>query len=773
MNISVSIVDGNNITCQVTPLANQVITIDRGVSGVGIASIVPVTISTLQYLRITYTNGVVQDVGPLTSTAYFGETPISITGNTISLLTVPITLGGTGQTTANAGLNALLPSQSTNSGKYLKTDGTNAAWDLLDISTADITGVLKIANGGTNGSATPTAGAIAYGTGTAYDFTSAGTSGQVLTSGGAGAPTWTTLTTGTVTSVSGTTGRITSTGGSTPIIDLASGVATAGTTGSTSIIPVITIDTYGRVTSITTAANPQGTVTSVGQSFTGGLISVAGSPITSSGTLALTVAGTSGGIPYFSSGTTWASSAALAANTVVVGGGAGVAPSTKANLTYDGTTFTSGAPTVISMSSSSDALRITQTGAGNALLVEDSTNPDSTPFVIDASGKVIVGNTTTLPSPVGYPLQVVGSGSMGMTLSRFDANVTAPIAAFAKSRNATAGVFGTIVNSGDALGDLRFYGDDGVTAIEAARISAAVDGTPGTNDMPGRLVFSTTADGGTVPTEAMRIGSAQTVSIGSGTVTGVVLNINKTITGASTSYGTRINAQVQSDVVNGRYFASSATTQATSFTATSISHFYAEQSTFGAGSTVSNQYGFVASSGLTGATNNFGFFGQIPSATGSWNLYLSGTANNHMAGTLGLGTVSGLDATQALRIGKQLTGGVNAYGINSLSSSASDVTGSHVGFNAATGTATGAYTLTNLYNFASGQGTIGAGSIVTNQFGFSSSVNLINATTNYGYYGNIAAPTSGITTTGTISTISSSTTTVTVAHQLPTPMARQ
>jgi len=78
----------------------------------------------------------------------------------------------------------------------------------------------------------------------------------------------------------------------------------------------------------TWAASTSGTVTSVAQSFTGGLISVGGSPITSSGTLALTVAGTSGGIPYFSSGTTWATSAALAANALVIGGGAGVAPST-------------------------------------------------------------------------------------------------------------------------------------------------------------------------------------------------------------------------------------------------------------------------------------------------------------------------------------------------------------------------------------------------------------------------------------------------------------
>jgi hypothetical protein len=71
-----------------------------------------------------------------------------------------------------------------------------------------------------------------------------------------------------------------------------------------------------------------GTVTSVAQSFTGGIVSVGGSPITTSGTLALTVAGTSGGIPYFSSASTWATSAALAANAIVLGGGAGATPAT-------------------------------------------------------------------------------------------------------------------------------------------------------------------------------------------------------------------------------------------------------------------------------------------------------------------------------------------------------------------------------------------------------------------------------------------------------------
>ena len=55
---------------------------------------------------------------------------------------------------------------------------------------ANVTGVVAIANGGTNSTATATAGGAVYGTGTAYAFTAAGTAGQVLTSNGASAPTW-------------------------------------------------------------------------------------------------------------------------------------------------------------------------------------------------------------------------------------------------------------------------------------------------------------------------------------------------------------------------------------------------------------------------------------------------------------------------------------------------------------------------------------------------------------------------------------------------------
>jgi hypothetical protein len=51
-------------------------------------------------------------------------------------------------------------------------------------------------------------------------------------------------------------------------------------------------------------------------------------------------------------------------------------------------------PAVISVNTATNALRITQLGTGNALLVEDSANPDASPFVVDASGKAILGYTS-------------------------------------------------------------------------------------------------------------------------------------------------------------------------------------------------------------------------------------------------------------------------------------------------------------------------------------------------------------------------------------------
>ena len=79
-------------------------------------------------------------------------------------------------------------------------------------------------------------------------------------------------------------------------------------------------------------------------------------------------------------------------------------------------------------------------------------------------------------------------------------------------------------------------------------------------------------------------------------------------------------------------------TAASAFTLGNLVHFRAESTTIGSTSAVTNQYGFSAGANLIGATGfNLGFHGNIPSGTNRYNLYMDGTAQNYLAGNLGIG----------------------------------------------------------------------------------------------------------------------------------------
>ena len=137
---------------------------------------------------------------------------------------------------------------------------------------------------------------------------------------------------------------------------------------------------------------------------------------------------------------------------------------------------------------------------------------------IDGSGRLLVGTSTARSNFYNDTnsayIQLESASNDGSALAliqNFNANTLGGQLILAKS-NATSVGSNTLVASGDSVGRVSFQGNDGTQFVETATIRGEIDGTPGANDMPGRLVFSTTADGASSPTERMRISANGSIS---------------------------------------------------------------------------------------------------------------------------------------------------------------------------------------------------------------------------------------------------------------------
>jgi len=268
-------------------------------------------------------------------------------------------------------------------------------------------------------------------------------------------------------------------------------------TGLTGVTQCLQVNSAGVVTGTGTGCGGGGggggTVSSVGATFTGGLVSVSGSPIVTSGVLGFTVAGTSGGIPYFNSASSWASSAALAANSLMIGGGPGVAPSTVTtgpNVLL-AIANTAGGPNGLARLNPSGLLPASQGGTGIGAL--GSGVPTALGAAIDSAGGLPLTPASNCDGPTSALTFTPGSPLGCNTLAAISPSATGNIPVY--TSNTTIG------------------GSGAFTSPSAGTIELGVLGA-----VPGAAGFAGSASGATQLQAASAAGGTATLPNNTGTV---------------------------------------------------------------------------------------------------------------------------------------------------------------------------------------------------------------------------------------------------------------
>lgn len=278
---------------------------------------------------------------------------------------------------------------------------------------------------------------------------------------------------------------------------------------------------------------------------------------------------------------------------------------------------------------------------------------NSSGVFLKSTGQIKLGNYTTTTSFTGTVAGYLAFTSAGeiITTSAASGGITTLNTLTASTQTFAVGTSGTdfAISSATSTHTFNLPTASGtnrgaLSSTDWTTFNSKIGGSGTTNTIPKFTAGSTLGNSNITDTGSLiSLGSNTNISsgslgIGSSTLTAYNVRVAKNITGATTARSIIVDGTVQSDVTSVAIgIGSTVSTQATAFTLGSLYSFYSAQGTLGAGSAITAQYGYYADSTLTGGVSNYGFYGNLATAEGRWNLYMNGTANNYLAGNLGVG----------------------------------------------------------------------------------------------------------------------------------------
>lgn len=317
-------------------------------------------------------------------------------------------------------------------------------------------------------------------------------------------------------------------------------------------------------------------------------------------------------------------------------------------------------------------MAVTNTASGASSKLLDLTVSGSTTgsFSVDRSGNGALSGALTLGSPLGVDSGGTGVASLtagyvpfgngtsafGSSASLFWDSANARLGVGISAPAARLDVRGTNMLFGDGTTDatsktarlcVPHYTNAQAPAMFLASGSQStvttllLGGGSASYNAATQIQFYTAADTITLTgSERMRIDANGNVGIGRTAAASSRLHVGGTTSGSTSPAFVNAQGTLGADATSTPCgFISVLSTTASAYTVTDLNHFRVNPVALGAGSAVTNQYGFYCNA-LAEATNNYGFFSNIASGTGRWNFYAAGTANNYFNGNIGVGTTS-------------------------------------------------------------------------------------------------------------------------------------